>query len=449
MSLNLEFQTAPSSRHSAHSLLPPRPLLRARVARTQVSGSPPLSSGSGLAPLTLSGIVFKNGMHAIANSGGGLAVHNGAVVIVVACNFQNCEIRGIEGGGGGAIGVFDSGSSLTLTGNIFKDNIVPTGADSSDYTADVHAGPGTDVYFNVGDCPEPFSPSLPPVDSAPEISFNLAPNQAVLQPPCAFPTQSPTPAPTAEATAAPTHSNWFEDTTVECGFLSLGSTLSHCCDVARDISLVPAGGDARDYVSAAVGVDSSSCRKSLLCGGGGRRRLQPGTGGGQGPPLGPLAEEEEEERQIGFCRELINGAVAEVVDEETAATVSSLMDAQCDVVAITEDIGLAGVECVGEPTGDELLVVADQGDVTMANLLERKPPPRLPARAPPIHSPTVPPPAAHPRPLPRSPRTSRRFHDRRLLRCPRPGVRAAGQHGGRPLLRPRVRHHNPASGINT
>jgi hypothetical protein len=408
-----------------------------------------LSSGSGLAPLTLSGIVFKNGMHAIANSGGGLAVHNGAVVIVVACNFQNCEIRGIEGGGGGAIGVFDSGSSLTLTGNIFKDNIVPTGR--LDYTADVHAGPGTDVYFNVGDCPEPFSPSLPPVDSAPPtyISFNLAPNQAVLQPPCAFPTQSPTPAPTAEATAAPTHSNWFEDTTVECGFLSLGSTLSHCCDVARDISLVPAGGDARDYVSAAVGVDSSSCRKSLLCGGGGRRRLQPGTGGGQGPPLGPLAEEEEEERQIGFCRELINGAVAEVVDEETAATVSSLMDAQCDVVAITEDIGLAGVECVGEPTGDELLVVADQGDVTMANLLERKPPPRLPARAPPIHSPTVPPPAAHPRPLPRSPRTSRRFHDRRLLRCPRPGVRAAGQHGDRPLLRPRVRHHNPASGINT
>jgi hypothetical protein len=338
-----------------------------------------LSSGSGLAPLTLSGIVFKNGMHAIANSGGGLAVYNGAVVMVVACNFQNCEIRGIEGGGGGAIGVFDSGSSLTLTGNIFKDNIVPTGR--LDYTADVHAGPGTDVYFNVGDCPEPFSPSLPPVDSAPPtfISFNLAPNQAVLQPPCAFPTQSPTPAPTAEATAAPTHSNWFEDTTVECGFLSLGSTLSHCCDVARDISLVPAGGDARDYVSAAVGVDSSSCRKSLLCGGGGRRRLQPGTGGGQGPPLEPdggvpgteeEVEEEEEERQIGFCRELINGAVAEVVDDETAATVSSLMDAQCDVVAITEDIGLAGVECVGEPTGDELLVVADQGDVTMANLLE-------------------------------------------------------------------------------
>ncbi|GMH81237.1 hypothetical protein TrVE_jg8688 [Triparma verrucosa] len=167
--------------------------------------------GTGSGTLILRALTFDN----CGNQpfGGGVNIYGGAIVdlklLVFSYNLATEDSWGE--GGGGAIYVEGSGSSVNAYGTSFIENRANTGN-------------GVDIYINGGtitihsSCPSPYTSNLPIQGSALDIEgtvggdkysysdcyFTLAPTSAPTDSPTSAPTDSPTSAPTDSPTSAPT-----------------------------------------------------------------------------------------------------------------------------------------------------------------------------------------------------------------------------------------------------
>jgi hypothetical protein len=107
--------------------------------------------GTGAGTLLLRALSFQDGE---ASLGGGVDIRLGAIVTIELCVFSNCRATFFLGGGG-AIAVYSSGTTVNVYGTTFNGNT----ADSGDGD-DIYQGSSATITIH-NTCPSPYSLSTP------------------------------------------------------------------------------------------------------------------------------------------------------------------------------------------------------------------------------------------------------------------------------------------------